>query len=135
MKSLVYRQKVNLFLVSLCIADLMVSLSCFYYIATISSENMSRFSKRVATIVFGFALETSVMSLMFLTYERLTAIRNPFRYREVFTKLNVCLMLACGWLSCLSISSGQIIYSYHKPHEHYMKVNWIVFIALAVCSS
>ena len=48
---------------------------------------MSMFSKRIATLVFGFALETSVMSLMCLTYERLAAIRSPFRYRQIVSKV------------------------------------------------
>ena len=91
-RKIVYKFKVNAFIVSLCVSDFLVSLSGFYFLGTITSSSVSQFSRRVATIIFGFSLETSLMSLCNLSFERLTAVRKPFRYHEILSTGNLLLI-------------------------------------------
>ena len=88
-RKIVYKFKVNAFIVSLCVSDFLVSLSGFYFLGTITSSSVGQFSRRVATIIFGFSLETSLMSLCNLSFERLTAVRKPFRYHEILSTGNL----------------------------------------------
>ena len=128
----VYRCKVNSFIVSLCFSDLLVALSSFYFLGTITSHDISHFSKRVSTIIFGFALETSLMSLCCLSYERLTAVRKPFRYHEILSKRRIIAIITIGWLFCLSLLAVQFIFGFIYRKEKYVYFNWIVFISLSI---
>ena len=130
----VYRGKVNFFVVSLCFSDLTVSMSSFYFLTTITSQNISPFSKRVATIIFSFALETSLMSLCSLSYERLTAIRKPFRYQEILSGKRVAIMIIFGWSFCICLLAMQFLFGFIYRYERYVYFNWIVFIALSIVS-
>lgn len=133
-RKFVYKCKINAFIVSLCVSDFLVSLSSFYYLGTITSPNISHFSKRVATIIFGFSLETSLMSLCNLSYERLTAIRQPFRYTEILSKTKVIGITAFGWTFCIALLAVQFMFGFIYRHHNYVYFNWIVFISLALIS-
>ena len=130
----VYRCKVNTFIVSLCFSDLLVALSSFYFLGTITANNISQFSKRVSTIIFGFALETSLMSLCCLSYERLTAVRKPFRYYEILSKAKVTGIIVLGWTFCLALLGVQFLFGFIYRKERYIYFNWIVFISLSTVS-
>lgn len=130
----VYRCKINAFIVSLCLSDLLVALSSFYFLGTITSNNISHFSKRVATIIFSFALETSLMSLCCLSFDRLTAIRKPFRYTEILSKRRVIVIIFLGWLFCLCLLAMQFVFGFIYKHERYVYFNWIVFTSLSLIS-
>ena len=128
----VYRSKVNTFIVSLCLSDFLVALSSFYYLATITSSSHNQFPKRVATIIFSFSLETSLMSLCCLSFERLTAIRKPFHYSEILsTKKVICIMIF-SWMFCLSLLAMQFLFGFIYRNQRYVYFNWIVFISLAL---
>ena len=130
----VYRHKVNAFIVSLCFSDLLVALSSFYFLATITSGEMSYFSKRVSTVIFSFALETSLMSLCCMSYERLTAIRKPFQYMEILSTTRVTVIIVLGWCFCLSLLAMQFVFGFIYRHERYVYFNWIVFTSLSIVS-
>lgn len=133
-RKFVYKCKINAFIVSLCVSDFLVSLSGFYYLGTITAPDISRFSKRVATIIFGFSLETSLMSLCNLSYERLTAVRQPFRYTEILSKAKVIGITAFGWTFCIALLAVQFVFGFIYRHHNYVYFNWIVFISLALIS-
>lgn len=133
-RKFVYRSKINAFIVSLCVSDFLVSLSSFYYLGTITTPEISRFSKRVATIIFGFSLETSLMSLCNLSYERLTAVRQPFRYTEILSKAKVIGITIFGWMFCLALLVVQFLFGFIYRHHDYVYFNWIVFISMALVS-
>jgi len=133
-RKFVYKYKVNIFIVSLCLSDFLVSLSSFYFLGTITSENISHFSKRVATIIFSFALETSLMSLCCLSYERLTAVRKPFHYMEILSTKKVIVIIVFGWSFCIALLAMQFVFGFVYRHKKYVYFNWIVFISLAIVS-
>jgi len=133
-RKIVYKFKVNAFIVSLCMSDFLVSLSGFYFLGTITSSSVSQFSRRVATIIFGFSLETSLMSLCMLSYERLTAVRKPFRYMEILSTGRVACITIFGWSFCISLLVVQFLFGFIYRHHKYVYFNWIVFISLALVS-
>ncbi|XP_066931904.1 alpha-2 adrenergic receptor-like [Clytia hemisphaerica] len=133
-RKIVYKFKVNAFIVSLCVSDFLVSLSGFYFLGTITSTSGTLFSRRVATIIFGFSLETSLMSLCNLSYERLTAIRKPFHYHEILSTGKIVCISVFGWSFCISLLAVQFIFGFIYQHHKYVYFNWIVFISLALVS-
>lgn len=133
-RKIVYKFKVNAFIVSLCVSDFLVSLSGFYFLGTITSSGGSQFSRRVATIIFGFSLETSLMSLCNLSFERLTAVRKPFHYHEILSTGKIVCMTMFGWAFCISLLAIQFVFGFIYRHHKYVYFNWIVFISLALVS-
>ncbi|XP_012560515.1 uncharacterized protein LOC105846381 [Hydra vulgaris] len=133
-RKFVYRYKINAFIVSLCVSDFLVSLGSFYFLGTLSNDNISAFSKRLAIIIFSFSLETSLMSICFLSLERFVAICKPFRYSEILSKTRVTCILTLGWMFCLALLGVQVLFGFVYKKHRYFYINWIVFICLSSSS-
>lgn len=130
----VYRGKVNVFVISLCVSDLIVSMSSFYFLTRITANDVDIFSRRVASIIFSFALEMSLVSLCCLSYERLIAVHKPFRYQEILSTKRVTIMLTFGWTFSFCLLAMQFLFAFIYRQEKYIYFNWVVFVALSTTS-
>lgn len=100
------RTVTNYLMVSLAVADAMVSISMIFGVAYLLTPNsfQDKYICLLMWTTYMFAGLSSCLSLLAVTWERYLKISRPFAYNQIFTNRVIFAVIATIWLYTISVT-------------------------------
>ncbi|XP_033102955.1 beta-2 adrenergic receptor-like [Anneissia japonica] len=110
----------NMFIVSLAVADLMVSVFVMPFNANFITSGTWHFGLAFCSVYQSFdilACTSSILSLCVIAVDRYLAITSPFTYTQKITRSSATILIALVWLVSFLISVLPVILDFHEDPE------------------